>query len=106
MKYADLTIEEKDILIKLATDAGYGCPEYTNHKEIDYKFWEDTDYEESVCLLVKEITILKQVIHKAYVTANNTIYFNDSSDNVSALYDVCSTLKPLAPNTGETYIEE
>ena len=106
MKYSDLTIEEKDIVIKFATDAGYGHPEYTNHNEIDYKFWEDTDHEESVCLLVKEITLLKQVIHKAYATANNAVYFNDGSDYMSALFNVCKTLKPLAPNTGETYIEE
>lgn len=33
-------------------------------------------------------------VSEAFKIANNAIYFNDRSDYLSALYDVCRTLKP------------
>lgn len=44
---------------------------------------------------------------KAFALANNAIYFNDRSDYLKALYEVCNILKPIG-NTeiGKKYIEE
>jgi len=35
---------------------------------------------------------------KAFAIANNAIYFNDRSDYLSALYEVCKTLRPAINN--------
>lgn len=45
---------------------------------------------------------------KAFAIANNVIYFNDRSDYLSALYDICKALNPeLDENLiGSKYIEE
>lgn len=45
---------------------------------------------------------------KAFAIANNAIYFNDKSDYLSALWDVCTMLKPLfeCSEIGKKYIEE
>jgi hypothetical protein len=49
-----------------------------------------------------------KAIYKAYTIANNAIYFNDNSDYLSALYEVCRTLRPeINENSiGSKYIEE
>ncbi|ENZ33488.1 hypothetical protein HMPREF1084_01957 [Clostridium butyricum 60E.3] len=46
-------------------------------------------------------------IEKAFAIANNAIYFNDRSDYLTALYEVCNILKHIG-NTeiGKNYIEE
>lgn len=36
----------------------------------------------------------KVKIDKAFAIANNAIYFDDNSDHLTALYEVCSSLKP------------
>ena len=59
MEYKEQTKEVKEIIIKLATDSGYGDPEYTNLDEIDYKFWEDCSHEESVIILAQELAKYK-----------------------------------------------
>jgi len=43
----------------------------------------------------------------AFAIANNAIYFNDNSDYLSALYDICKMLRPDVPGNiiGEKYIE-
>lgn len=47
-------------------------------------------------------------IEKAFAIANNTIYFNDRSDYLSALYEVCKALNPNLEDRliGNEYIEE
>jgi hypothetical protein len=47
-------------------------------------------------------------VKKAFAIANNAIYFNDSSDYLPALYQVCKTLNPEIEDelTGSKYIEE
>ena len=46
-------------------------------------------------------------IKEAYKEANNAIYFNDSSDYKTALYQVCSILAPSVDSEiiGTSYIE-
>lgn len=45
---------------------------------------------------------------KAFAIANNAIYFNDRSGYSSALWEVCSMLKPkfCVDEIGKKYIEE
>lgn len=38
---------------------------------------------------------------KAFVIANNALYFNDKSDYQSALWEICETLNPLAFESDE-----
>lgn len=47
-------------------------------------------------------------IKKAFAIANNAIYFSDSSDYESALYQICKTLKPDIDeeDIGVDYIED
>jgi hypothetical protein len=46
-------------------------------------------------------------IKEAYKEANNTIYFNDNSDYLAALYTVCEILSPSVDSEtiGTNYIE-
>lgn len=45
---------------------------------------------------------------KAFAIANNAIYFNDRSDYIRVLWEVCSMLKPTfcVDKIGRKYIEE
>jgi hypothetical protein len=47
-------------------------------------------------------------VKKAFAIANNAIYFNDRSDYLSALYEVCMALNPELDEEliGSKYIEE
>ena len=47
-------------------------------------------------------------VKKAFAVANNTIYFDDNSDYLTALWDICHLLNPsLSDNEiGSKYIEE
>ena len=47
-------------------------------------------------------------IKKAFTVANNAIYFNDNSDYLTALYEICEILHPsdYKHEDGEKYIEE
>lgn len=51
---------------------------------------------------------LSERCDKAFAIANNAIYFNDRSDYLSALWDVCKILKsPLSEDEiGKKYLEE
>jgi len=51
--------------------------------------------------------LLNNRILKAYKEASNAIYFNDSSDYIDALYNVCKILSPSVDvNTiGTKYME-
>jgi len=60
MKYETESKEVKQVIRLLAIDAGYGDPEYTNENEIDYKFWEDTSYQNSVIILARRIVELEE----------------------------------------------
>lgn len=50
---------------------------------------------------------MNEKIEKAYAIANNAIYFNDNSDYLSALYEVCMVLKPTedVEKIGTDYID-
>jgi len=56
----DYTTHEKEILIHIMTECGYGHPDYTNDKELDYKFFEDTDMSDHLFVLVREIAKLRE----------------------------------------------
>lgn len=47
-------------------------------------------------------------VKKAFAIANNAIYFNDNSDYLTALYEVCKALNPDIEDAliGSKYIEE
>lgn len=54
---------------------------------------------------------LTKKIKKAFTVANNAIYFNDNSDYLSALYEICEILHPpfykdKYGEYGEKFIEE
>ncbi|WP_236893687.1 hypothetical protein [Clostridium botulinum] len=53
------------------------------------------------------MTISKR-FDKAFAIANNAIYFNDRSDYLSALYEICKTIKPNIDECeiGNKYLEE
>lgn len=56
--------------------------------------------------LVKTNGELQEKINQAFALANNAIYFNDRSDYLSALWDVCKYLQPENEEIGEQYISE
>ena len=58
--YETLTDSQKQIVIDIATQYGYGHPAYTNLKEIDYKFFEDCDMEAVVYNMAVMIDLLEQ----------------------------------------------
>ncbi len=64
----------------------------------------------SIGLHIKETERLtaQERSNKAFAIANNAIYFNDRSDYLSALFDVCTMLKPKfeCSEIGKKYIEE
>jgi hypothetical protein len=41
-----------------------------------------------------QIEQLKAQVEAAFAAANNAIYFNDNSDYLGALYEVCKAIKP------------
>jgi len=47
-------------------------------------------------------------VNKAFAIANNAIYFNDNSDYLTALYEICETLHPAEYQyeDGEKFIAE
>ena len=55
MNYKEQNNRVKQIIIDLATKAGYGHPDYTNFNEIDYKFWEDSKHKDSVIILAQRL---------------------------------------------------
>lgn len=69
-----------------------------------------SEQPDSRCLHIKEYERLtaQESMNKAFAIANNAIYFNDRSDYLSALFDVCSTLNPELEHSkiGEKYITE
>lgn len=56
---------------------------------------------------VERVTI-SESFDKVFAIANNAIYFNDSSDYLSALYEICRTIKPNIGDCeiGNEYFEE
>ncbi|KEI94998.1 hypothetical protein N496_18685 (plasmid) [Clostridium botulinum A2B3 87] len=56
---------------------------------------------------VERVTISER-FDKAFVIANNAIYFNDRSDYLSVLYEICKTIKPNIDECeiGNKYLEE
>lgn len=57
---SDYTKHEKEILINIMTECGYGHPDYTNENVLDYKFFEDLDMTENTFILVREIAKLRE----------------------------------------------
>jgi hypothetical protein len=55
MKYNEQTESVKKIIIELVKNFGYDDPKYTNLNEIDYKFWEDNNFEDSVIILAQRV---------------------------------------------------
>ncbi len=50
---------------------------------------------------------MQDMLNKIFAIANNAIYFSDSNDYRTALYEVCSEAKPEEiENIGKKYIEE
>ncbi|NFE73360.1 hypothetical protein FDC27_05255 [Clostridium botulinum] len=59
-------------------------------------------------IVENERLTISERIEKAFAIANNAIYFNDRSDYLTSLYDVCNMLKPKIDYSeiGKKYIEE
>ena len=64
----DFSVHEKEILIKIMTDFGYG--RHTTMDELDYKFFEDVRAEHIIFDLVREIAALREF--KAAALKSNT----------------------------------
>lgn len=47
----------------------------------------------------------EEILSKIFQTANNAIYFQDSSDYLTALYEICNIIKPNDESIGEKFIE-
>lgn len=64
--------------------------------------------EEGLHIVEVDRLTLSERCDKAFAIANNAIYFNDRSDYLSALWDVCKMLKsPLSEDEiGKKYLEE
>ena len=64
--------------------------------------------EMNLSLMTDEVSTLTKALDTAYSHANNAIYFDDSSDYRSALYDVCKTIHPELEwdDFGTEYIAE
>lgn len=47
-------------------------------------------------------------VKKAYAIANNAIYFNDNSDYLSALHEICTVLNPQVnlEQIGNSFIDD
>jgi len=73
------------------------CDLYEDAKNIS-----QTEIEEAIQEL------LPNKMNKAFKVANNAIYFNDSSDYLTALCEICEILRPsdYKHEDGEEYIEE
>jgi hypothetical protein len=54
---------------------------------------------------VSSKTVVGDAVAKAIVVANNAIYFNDSSDYLTALYEVCEALGHNIDECNTEYIE-
>lgn len=56
----------------------------------------------------KKVNELDEQVNKAFKVANNAIYFDDSSDYLSALYEICLILNPKldSESIGLSYMEE
>lgn len=44
-------------------------------------------------------------LDEIFKIANNVIYFNDNSDYLTALYEICGIIKPDDETVGNEYIE-
>jgi hypothetical protein len=65
-----------------------------------------TDAAALIESLTAELAESRRRADAAFRIANNTIYFNDRSDYLTALWDVCESIYPGAEDTGKTYIED
>lgn len=71
MEYTTLSKEEKQIVIDLAKEFGYGHPKYTNFDEIDYKLFEDGDTEEIIYYFAKKLAkanLINQALNQKILT--------------------------------------
>lgn len=85
--------KKEDILNKLI---GMGLSAEEIQKAYERYLWHEEFYTKTV----------KERMKIAYAEANNAIYFNDNSDYLSALYEVCKALNPTEEkNFGKKYIE-
>ena len=44
-------------------------------------------------------------LDKIFLIANNAIYFQDNSDYLTALYEICAVINPDDENIGQKFIE-
>ena len=56
-------------------------------------------------LMRKRQTMTEDKLAKIFEIANNAIYFQDSSDYLPALYQICNVIKPNDETIGEVCIE-
>lgn len=47
----------------------------------------------------------EELLNKVFQIANNAIYFQDNSDYLTALYEICHAIKPGNQTIGEEFIE-
>lgn len=101
MKYYDIT--DKDGVYISFTDKDKADKWIDKHKK---------EYEEinifGLHVVESERLTVSERCDKAFAIANNAIYFNDRSDYLSALWDVCMMLNPQISEdeVGKKYLEE
>jgi len=87
---------------------------FRNYKHLDIK--ERMKMEKMTAIEIITPTELEsnenvEKLEKAFRIANNVLYFDDNSDYQTALYEICSVLKPelddeYGENYGKEYLEE
>lgn len=80
-------------------------------QEVQVKLKNTLDEKEEIieCLsdMLETADNRQLITSKAFAVANNAIYFNDCSDYLSALYEVCNELNSDSEyEPGKEYIEE
>lgn len=101
----------------------YSCKECGNSSQVNYKCcelcgcneWErnvEQDSENKPITIDfkynhKPSSLTEDKIKRAFKIANNAIYFNDNSDYETALWDICTILKPelSEDKIGQKYLE-
>lgn len=104
MKYFDIMDkEEKGIFISFTDKT-----EAENYLNREMESFPERCEKYGLHIVEKEKLTLSERLDKAFKVANNAIYFNDRSDYLSALYEICTILKPVTTydDIGKKYLEE
>lgn len=104
MKYYDIMDKEENGIFISFTDE-YEAEEWLRKEK---RAFPERIQTQGLHIVVNERFTLCERRDKAFAIANNAIYFNDKSDYLKALFEICETLKPSfdIDDIGKKYLEE